>query len=115
MNANKDLAITTLQLLCNAAGAEFEDEEMAVQILEELIKVSKEETKEKSSNMEDIYKIEVAKNYKTNFNLYANIDNLMMMRREVAWKINSGPFENKDAAVETFKSISKDIIKVLAI
>lgn len=37
ITTEKDLALTTLQLLVNATGAEFEDEELAVQILEELI------------------------------------------------------------------------------
>jgi hypothetical protein len=37
MPEERDLALTTLMLLVNATGAEFEDEELAIQILEELI------------------------------------------------------------------------------
>lgn len=34
----KDIATTCIQLLSNAAGAEFEDEELAVEIIAETIK-----------------------------------------------------------------------------
>jgi len=37
MTSEKDLALTTLQLLANATGATFEDEELAVEIIESLI------------------------------------------------------------------------------
>lgn len=37
MTSQQDLALTTIQLLANAAGAEFEDEQMALDILTELI------------------------------------------------------------------------------
>jgi len=43
MSEERDIAITTFQLLVNATGAEFEDEELAVDILEKLIVESKKQ------------------------------------------------------------------------
>ena len=37
MSKQRDLALTTFMLLVNASGCEFEDDELAVIILEELI------------------------------------------------------------------------------
>ena len=38
MTRERDVALTLLQALANAAGAEFEDEKMAVDIIEETLK-----------------------------------------------------------------------------
>lgn len=50
MTESKDLALTTYQLLVNATGAHFEEEELAVSILEELI-----DNVKSPKNIEDEY------------------------------------------------------------
>lgn len=41
MKESRDIALTCVQLLVNAAGAEFEDEVLAVDIIQETIEKSK--------------------------------------------------------------------------
>ena len=43
MNSIKDTSITLLQTLCNACDVDFEDEELAVDIIEKTIKSLKEQ------------------------------------------------------------------------
>ncbi len=38
MTENRDIAITMMQLLANATGAEFKDEELAADIIEETLR-----------------------------------------------------------------------------
>ena len=56
MNGYKDKSVTLLQLLTNACGAEFEDEDLAVDIIEETIKDAANSSINKRKMFDDFYK-----------------------------------------------------------